>query len=77
MKRTATASEQDGEVLQLAPDHHGPFRVGGVMHNDPEEAADAKGEDNGKGEEPGEGELLRLDVGADHAKDQGDEGDNA
>src|SRR5438477_12454301 len=59
---------QDGDVFQLPPDDHRPFRVRSVMHNRPEKAAGAQGEEESKGKQPGETELLRINCGASAAE---------
>ena len=40
--------EERGDVFQLAPHDHAPFRVGGVMHDRPEETAGAEREVEGE-----------------------------
>src|SRR2546422_8770569 len=59
---------QDSDVFQLPSDDHRPFRVRSVMHDRPEKAAGAQGEEESKGKQPGETELLRIDCGASAAE---------
>src|SRR5207237_10095740 len=59
---------QDSDVFQLPPDDHRPFRVRSVMHDRPEKAAGAQGEEESKGKQPGETELLRINCGTSAAE---------
>src|SRR5437660_5370382 len=69
--------DEHSDVLQLAPHDNGPIRVGRVMHNRPEKAARAQGEEKSKCEEPRITELLRIEHGTCAAKRQRDERDHA
>jgi hypothetical protein len=59
---------QTGHVLELTPDNHGPFRVGGMMETGPEEASDTKAEEIGKTEEPRISEEIPGKQRADQAR---------
>src|SRR5262245_6914550 len=52
--------EQQADVFQLPANDYRPFRVGSVVNDDPEEAADANCEEKGKGKQPRETELSRV-----------------
>ena len=43
------------------------------MDHDPEEGADQEGEEKASGEEPGEGELLRVTQAEHQGDDEGDD----
>src|SRR5690349_14929761 len=60
--------KQHRDVFELPPNDHGPLRVDRVMDNRPEEAAGAEREEEGKGEQPGVTELMRVNHRAHRAK---------
>ena len=58
-KENTQNRKKQGDILELPPNDHGPLRVDDVMHDGPEETADAESEEKDEGEEPGKTELHR------------------
>ena len=58
------------EIFELAPHHDRPFRIGYVVHDDPEETAGEQREIKREREEPRETELMRGDECAYDAQHQ-------
>src|SRR5580700_2330755 len=67
--------QQSRQIFHLAPDNHAPTRICGVMHNDPEIAANQNSEKVEKGKEPGKRELFaQLAAGGrDESDEEGDQ----
>ena len=69
-KENTQDRKEKGNVFELSPNDDGPFRVDHMMHDGPEETADAEGEEKDEGEEPGKAELDRRSKRPDKAKDK-------
>ena len=65
------------EIFELPSHHDRPFRIGHVMHDDPEETAGEQREIKREREEPRETELMRRDECAYHAQRQPGESDQS
>src|SRR6266478_42809 len=69
-KKNRQHYQQHRNVFQLAPHHHRPVGIGGMMHNRPEKAARAKREEKCECKEPRITELMRVQKCAHDAKRQ-------
>ena len=76
-KSTAHHRQEQRDILELSPNDDRPFRIDDMMHDRPEETADAKSEEEDETKEPGKAELDRRTIGTDEAKNETDDANHA